>query len=185
MVLAGYQVLTVTLILNYLRRHSWLPAKGSWTNSRNSRITCRRLMMYWAQSVFFPTRPSPVFISPQLYFSITGKNSWRRQVPSKQPVEKGRTKPHTPVLLIDSSPWHHSTACTAHSHVHLSPIFLLIHLAPMSSQRVKNSYPGRIRGVRVGGEIGDWHCRVFEWQKMESGWWETIQRKNKAIFLED
>lgn len=180
MVLVGYQVLALTLILNYLRRHSCLPAKGSWTNSRNSRITCRQLIMYSAQSVFFPTRPSPIFISPQLYFSITGKDSWRRQVPSKQPVEKGRTKPHTPVLLIDSSPWHHST-------VQLTTVstFLLIHLDPMSSHRVTNSYPGRIRGVKVGGEIGDWLCRGFEWQKMESRWWETIQRKNKAIFLED
>lgn len=77
--------------------------------------------MYSTQSVFSPTRPSPIFISPQLYFSIIGKDSWRRQVPSNQSVEKGRTKPHTPIFPISSSPWHHSTACIVHSHVHPSP----------------------------------------------------------------
>ena len=122
------------LLLCYLRKHLSFPAEQSWTNPfRNSRITCRQLIIYSAQnlcpmSVFSLTRPSPN------YFSITGSNlgedksypnnQWRREGPD----------PHPDFVYRFFFTLTSSTACPTHSHTHLSPI----HSATTPSQTVKS-----------------------------------------------
>lgn len=122
-----------------LGRHSPLPAKGSWTNHfRNSRITCRQLIIYSAQKLC-PLRQklclSPNKTLPKLFLNYR-----------KQPLEKTSPFQTTSGERQNQGP-HPDIPCRfLHPNIILlpvqltpTPISLLPHSTTVSSQTVKNS----------------------------------------------
>lgn len=99
MVLVGYQVLALTLILNYLRRHHVFLQKGAGQIPRTSRITCRQLIMYSACMSFSQQDPLPIFISPHHISQLQEKTHGEDKSLPNNLVEKGRTKPYTQFCL--------------------------------------------------------------------------------------